>query len=321
MKITKQQCIEFYKDMLLCRRFEEKVSQLYVQQKFGGFCHLYIGQEALGTGCLNAIRKGKDYVISGYRDHTQPITLGMDPGVVLAELLAKSTGCAQGKGGSMHMFSKSLRYLGGHGIVGGQVPLAAGVGWKIAYEKEDLVILCFIGDAAINQGQFHEALNMCAIWKLPVIVIIENNLYGMGTAISRTCTLSSLADRAKGYNMRQAVIDGRNVLNTYTQMLEIVEETRKTRQPILVEAQTYRLRGHSMSDPGHYRSKEEVENERNNDCLKILENHMISQKIAQSKDFESWEDWAILEVEKAVEFASTSPEPELSDLYSNVLAP
>lgn len=196
---TSEQLVHFYKEMLLGRRFEERVGQLYVQQKFSGFCHLYIGQEAVSTGCLNAIRKGQDYVIGGYRDHVQPMVLGMTARAVMAELLGKVTGCARGKGGSMHMFSDELRYYGGHGIVGGQVPLAAGMGWKIKYKKEDLVCLCYMGDAAINQGQFHEALNMAAIWNLPVIFIIENNLYGMGTAISRTCTLKVLADRAKGY--------------------------------------------------------------------------------------------------------------------------
>ena len=254
---SNDQLVSFYKEMLLGRRIEERVGQLYVQQKFSGFCHLYIGQEAVSTGCLNAIRKGKDYVIGGYRDHVQPMVLGMSARAMMAELFGKATGCVRGKGGSMHMFSKEGRFLGGHGIVGGQAPLATGVGWQIKYTKEDLVCLCFIGDAAINQGQFHEAMNMAAIWNLPVIFIIENNLYGMGTAIKRTCTLDVLADRAKGYNMAQAVVDGRNVINTYMQMTEIVETVRKTSKPILIEIQTYRLRGHSMSDPQAYRSKQE----------------------------------------------------------------
>jgi pyruvate dehydrogenase E1 component alpha subunit len=319
--LSNAQLVEFYKDMLLARRFEERCGQLYVQQKFSGFCHLYIGQEAVSTGSLNAIRKGQDYVISGYRDHVQPMTLGMSPREVMAEMLGKSTGCASGRGGSMHMFSSALRYLGGHGIVGGQVPLAAGVGWKIRSMKEDLVCLCFMGDAAINQGQFHEALNMAAIWDLPVVFIIENNLYGMGTAISRTCSLNVLADRAKGYAMRQAVVDGRNVLNTYAQMYEIVEETRKTNKPILVEMQTYRFRGHSMSDPQTYRSKEEVERERAQDCLLTLKDHMIAKKVATEADFEKWEEDIAEIVEDSVTFAEESPEPELHTIYDHVLAP
>ena len=318
---TKDQLVFFYKEMLLARRIEERAGQLYVQQKFSGFCHLYIGQEAVSTGCLNAIRKGKDYVIGGYRDHVQPMALGMSGKEMMAELFGKVTGCAKGKGGSMHMFSKELRFFGGHGIVGGQAPLATGIGWKIKYSKEDLVCLCFVGDAAINQGQFHEALNMAAIWNLPVIFIIENNLYGMGTAIKRTCALDVLADRAKGYNMDQAIVDGRNVINTYKQMTEIVENVRKTSRPILIEIQTYRLRGHSMSDPQAYRSKEEVEAERQRDCLNLLKAEILLQKIAKEEDFEKWEQEAADEVEAAVEFAEDSPEPELAELYDYVLAP
>ena len=303
-KLSNQLLVAFYKEMLLGRRIEERVGQLYVQQKFSGFCHLYIGQEAVGTGCLNAIRKGEDYVITGYRDHFLPIVLGMDPGVMLAELLGKVTGCARGKGGSMHMFSEKLHFMGGHGIVGGQVPLAVGAGWKIKYQKEDNVALCFLGDAAINQGQFHEALNLAAIWDLPCIFIIENNMYGMGTAITRTCSLHNLADRAKGYNMRQALVDG----------------TRKTSKPILVEIQTYRFRGHSVSDPGNYRTKEEVEKERSRDCLVLLKDIMIQQKAAKEDDFETYEEEIAEIVEKAVTFADESPEPGLEEIHAHVLA-
>jgi pyruvate dehydrogenase E1 component alpha subunit len=318
-KLSNQHLVAFYKEMLLGRRIEERVGQLYVQQKFSGFCHLYIGQEAVATGSLNAIRKGQDYVITGYRDHFMPIVLGMDPGVMLSELLGKVTGCARGKGGSMHMFSEKLRFMGGHGIVGGQVPLAVGAAWKIKYSKEDNVALCFLGDAAINQGQFHEALNMAAIWDLPCIFIIENNMYGMGTAISRTSTLTNLADRAKGYNMRQAIVDGRNVVNTYTQMKEIVEETRKTSKPILVEMKTYRYRGHSVSDPGNYRTKEEVEKERNHGCLELLKDIVLQQKAAKEEDFEKFEEEIAETIEKAVTFADEAPEPGLEEIYEHVL--
>jgi len=317
--LTEEKLVSFYKEMLLCRRIEERAGQLYVQQKFSGFCHLFIGQEAVSTGSLNAIRKGEDYVITGYRDHVQPIVLGMDPGVVLAELLGKTTGCAKGKGGSMHMFSKDLRFLGGHGIVGGQAPLATGVGWKIASQGEDLVCLCFVGDAAINQGQFHESLNMAKIWRLPVLFIIENNLYGMGTAISRTSAVKNLADRAKGYDMKQAVVDGRDVCNTYSQMKALVDETRESREPVLVEMQTYRFRGHSMSDPGHYRTKDELEEERSRDCLVLLKQVLEKQHLAKESDFENWEKEVEMRVDEAVEFAENSPEPEISDLYKHVL--
>ena len=317
---TNDQLIPFYKDMLLGRRFDERCGQLYVQQKFSGFCHLYIGQEAVSTGTLNAIRKGQDYVIGGYRDHVQPITLGMSPRAVMAELLGKVAGCARGKCGSMHMFSKELRFFGGHGIVGAQAPLASGIAWKINYNKEDLVVLCFVGDAAINQGQFHEALNMSEVWNLPVVYIIENNLYGMGTAISRTCPLKVLADRAKGYDMKQAVVDGRNVINTYTHMSDIIADVRKNKKPYLVEMQTYRLRGHSMSDPGAYRTKEEVEKERSQDCLVLLKNDILARNLAKEEDFEKWEEEIADVVEDAVTFAEESPEPDLSEIFAHVLA-
>lgn len=314
----KEQLVPFYKEMLLARRLEERVGQLYVQQKFSGFCHLYIGQEAVSTGCLNAIRKGEDHVISAYRDHVQPMVLGMTPRAVVAELLGKATGCVKGKGGSMHFFSKELRYYGGHGIVGGQVPLAAGIGFKIKYKKEDNVVLCFLGDAAINQGQFHEALNMAAIWKLPCLFIIENNLYGMGTAISRTCALKNLADRAKGYNMRGEVVDGRDVTKTYAQMSELIADVRKTSEPILIDLQTYRLRGHSMSDPGHYRTKDELNAERERDCLVILKSHIISKKLATEADFEHWDEEVALVVDDAVQFAEESPQPEMSEIWTDI---
>jgi pyruvate dehydrogenase E1 component alpha subunit len=314
----KEQLVPFYKEMLLARRLEERVGQLYVQQKFSGFCHLYIGQEAVSTGCLNAIRKGEDHVISAYRDHVQPMVLGMTPRAVMAELLGKSTGCVKGKGGSMHFFSKELRYYGGHGIVGGQVPLAAGIGFKIKYKKEDNVVLCFLGDAAINQGQFHEALNMAAIWKLPCLFIIENNLYGMGTAISRTCSLKNLADRAKGYNMRGEIVDGRDVTKTYAQMSELIADVRKTSEPILIDLQTYRLRGHSMSDPGHYRSKEELNAERERDCLVILKTIILSKKLATEADFEHWDEEAAEVVDDAVQFAEDSPQPEMSEIWTDI---
>jgi pyruvate dehydrogenase E1 component alpha subunit len=317
---SNKQLLDIYYEMLLSRRIEERVGQLYVQQKFSGFCHLYIGQEATASGVLNAIRKGQDYVITGYRDHTMPLVLGMPPREMIAELLGKATGCSKGMGGSMHMFSHEHRFLGGHGIVGGQVPLATGVGWKIKYMKEDLVCVCFMGDAAINQGQFHEALNMAAIWDLPVIFIIENNFYGMGTAISRTCTLKNLASRAKAYNMREAVVDGRDVTKTLSSMIEIVEETRKTQKPILVEIQTYRFRGHSVSDPGHYRQKEEVEFEKSRDCLIVLGQHLMKEDAITQAELDDMEDVVQKVIDEAVDYAMESPEPEISQLFNYVLA-
>ena len=305
--------------MQLIRQFELKAEEMYkMAGKIRGFFHAYIGQEAIAAGCLTATRP-EDPFITAYRDHGLALAKGVNPNACMAELYGKATGCSKGKGGSMHIFSKEHNFIGGHGIVGGQVPLATGAGWKIKYKKEDNVVLCYLGDAAINQGQFHEALNMAAIWDLPCIFIIENNLYGMGTAISRTCKLTSLADRAKGYNMRQAVIDGHNVVNTYTQMSEIIEETRRTSKPILVEAMTYRFRGHSVSDPGNYRTKEEVELERQKDCLLILKNILLEKKALKEIDFENIEDEINDQVEEAVTFAEESEEPPLDELYHHVL--
>jgi pyruvate dehydrogenase E1 component alpha subunit len=318
-KISNELKVDFYKDMLLGRRLEERINQLYFQQKFSGFCHLYIGQESVSTGVTNALRKGEDYVLTGYRDHVIPISLGLDPKHIVSELLGKKTGCSKGKGGSMHMFSKEFRFLGGHGIVGGQTPIACGVGFKIKASKEDLVCICFLGDAAVNQGQFHEALNMASIWKLPVIYVIENNLYGMGTAISRTCSLTDLADRAKGYNVKQACIEDASVLNIYSQMSEIVENVRKKPEPYLVEIKTYRYKGHSVSDPAHYRTKEEVESHKNSDCLSELEVHLIKNKILNEDKVEKLEEEIQDKIDEAVNFAESQDSLKIEELFDDVL--
>ena len=318
-KISNELKIDFYKDMLLGRRLEERINQLYFQQKFSGFCHLYIGQESVSTGVTSALRKGQDYVLTGYRDHVIPISLGLDPKYIVSELLGKRTGCSKGKGGSMHMFSKDFRFLGGHGIVGGQTPIACGVGFKIKSSGEDLVCVCFLGDAAINQGQFHEALNMAAIWNLPVIYVIENNMYGMGTAISRTCPLENLADRAKGYNVKQTCIDDASVLNIYTKMSEIIENTRKNPEPHLVEIKTYRFKGHSVSDPANYRTKEEVEAHKKIDCLHILETDLIKNKILNDEKVEKIEDEIQDKIDDAVSFAESQESLKIEELFDDVL--
>jgi pyruvate dehydrogenase E1 component alpha subunit len=307
----------FYKEMLLCRRVEETLQQLYTQGEFGGFCHLYNGQEAISTGVLNAIDKGEDAVISGYRDHVQPICLGMPLNQVFGELLGKSSGCSKGKGGSMHFFSKELKYYGGHGIVGGQIPIAVGLAWAMKIQKSKQVVLCFFGDAAINQGQCHEAMNMAAIWSLPVLFLIENNRYGMGTEIYRMRATKNLLDQAKAYNMESHHINARSVEDVYPQIKKIIQTVRKKPRPILIDLETYRLKGHPVSDPQTYRSKEEVKKERAQDCLKNIEDSIL--KLDPSFDLETIEDQVTQEIEEALKDAREAPEPHLEEALTDVL--
>lgn len=313
--------LRMYKQMCLFRRFEERVGLAYTKQKFSGFCHLHIGQEGLAVGVQSALRDS-DYMISGYRSHTQAIGKGIEPGAVMAELFGKVDGSCRGKGGSMHMFSKPHRFLGGHGIVGGQAPLAAGVGFAIRYRNEDDVCVCYLGDAATNQGQFFEAMNMAATWDLPVLFIIENNKYGMGTDIRRTTSVDALWKRALAFDMAHSDIDGMNALTVYDHVTEIVTEMRKTKKPYLLEALTYRYRGHSVSDPGHYRTKEEVEDyQKNRDPIQQMANHLISNKMATEEELKALDNQAKEESKAAEAFADESPNPPVEELWDHVLVP
>jgi pyruvate dehydrogenase E1 component alpha subunit len=251
---------ELLRSMLLQRRFEERCAEAYALGRIGGFCHLYIGQEATGTGAIAALRDD-DYVITTYRDHGQAIARGMSPRTIMAELFGRADGSARGKGGSMHLFDRSLNFLGGHGIVGGHVPLAAGVGFAIKYRGGDQVCLCFMGESVVNTGAFHEALNMAALWKLPVVFLIENNRYGMGTALERASSINDIYMRAASYDMPRAWVDGQDVLAVRTATLEAVARARTESIPTLLEVRTYRFMGHSMSDAvsGTYRTKAELE--------------------------------------------------------------
>lgn len=257
--IGPERALELLEHMLFFRRFEEKAEEAYAIGKIGGFCHLHIGQEAAAAGSILPLRDD-DYVISAYREHTQALAKGLDPAAVMGELFGRSTGCSGGKGGSMHLFDVERGFMGGHGIVGAQVPLAAGMGWAFRYRGEDRVVICFMGDAAVNQGAFHEALNMSAIWNLPVIYVVENNEYGMGTAFSRV-SKTEIKDKACAYGIETSVVDGQDVLATYRHFAQLADEVRKGGGPRYVDVRTYRFKGHSMSDPvsGTYRSKEEVE--------------------------------------------------------------
>lgn len=317
VSIAKEQLIRAYKEMLFYRRFEEKTLMAYTKQKFSGFCHLHIGQEAVCVGVQHALRD-TDYMISGYRSHTQAIAKGIPAKEVMAELFGKVTGCSRGKGGSMHMFSKQHRFLGGHGIVGGQVPIAAGVGFKIKYDNEDDIIVCYLGDAAANQGQFFEALNMAATWDLPCLFIIENNQYGMGTDIHRTTSIENLYERAHGFNMEHSQVDGMHYQSVYEHVVPIVEKMRKDKRPYLLEAKTYRYKGHSVSDPGTYRTKEEVKKYQEIDPILQLKADIVKNKLSNEDELKEWDQAIKAELKEIEKFADESAEPEISEAFEHI---
>jgi len=312
--------LKWYDEMLLIRRFEEKCAQLYGMGKIGGFCHLYNGQEAVSTGAIGAINPD-DYVITAYRDHGHAISKGVDPKAILAELLGKRAGTTKGKGGSMHIFDREKNFLGGHAIVGGHIPIAAGVAFASKYRDERRVCLCFLGDGATNIGEFHEALNLAALWKLPVLYIIENNKYGMGTAVARASAVEQLHQKAAAYDMRNEVVEeGHDVLKVYKAVKSAVDHARATYEPSLLEIQTFRYRGHSMSDPvsGHYRSKEEVENQKKLDPLTVFADVLKGAGLATDEYFDHAERRIKAIVSECADFAEKSQEPPLDDLWKDV---
>jgi len=315
----KEKLLQWYDEMLLIRRFEEKAAQLYGMGKIGGFCHLYNGQEAVATGSIAAINPD-DYVITAYRDHGLALAKGLDPNKCMAELLGKATGITKGKGGSMHFFDHEKNFLGGHAIVGAHLPLAAGVAFAIKYRSEKKVCLCFMGDGATNIGEFHEALNLAALWKLPVVYIIENNKYSMGTAVSRSSAVEELYKKALAYDMRHAVADGMDVLDVFKAVKAAADHARETSEPSLLEVRTYRYRGHSMSDPiaGHYRTKAEVEEEKKLDPLTVFAELLKQENVISDSRIEDAEKDVKKVVEEAVEFAETSPDPPLEELFNDV---
>lgn len=305
--------------MLLGRRFEEKSAESYALGKIGGFCHLYIGQEAVGIGAIAPLR-AEDYVITAYRDHVQALAKGISSRSVMAELYGRADGCSGGKGGSMHMYSREHNFMGGWGIVGGQIPMATGLGFAIRYRKQDNVCLCFFGEAAVNQGAFHESLNMAALWKLPVVFIVENNRFGMGTAWERVASLYDISQKAAAYDMPSAVADGMDVLKMRQVIQEAIDRAREDGTPTLVEARCYRFMGHSMSDPVHgvYRSKEEVEVEKEKDPIRVLIDQLQEADLLSEDELNAMDEQIREEVDDAAEFAENSPEPEPAALYSNV---
>jgi len=318
-KYGKKKNIELLRMVLLIRRFEERAGQAYGLRKIGGFCHLYIGEEAVATGAVGALDLAKDYVVAAYRDHGHALASGMAPKVVMAELYGKITGCSRGKGGSMHMFDREKHMFGGNGIVGGQIPIATGVGLKIRYKKEDGVVLAFFGDGAIHQGSFHESMNLAKIYNLPVIYICENNHYGMGTDFKRVSAVQDFSQMATAYDIEGKQVNGMDTLEVYDEVSEMIKKVRKENTPKFLEMLTYRYKGHSMSDPAKYRTKEELEDYKGQDPLIILKKQLIEAEQITEKEFEKMDKEIRDLCGEAVKFADESAEPELRTLYEDVL--
>jgi len=305
--------------MMLIRRFEERCAQSYQQAKIGGFCHLYIGQEAVAVGSIGALR-GDDPIITAYRDHGHALARGMNPKYAMAELFGKTTGCSKGKGGSMHFFDKTRHMYGGHAIVGGQCPLGVGLAFAIQYNKEDKVCVCYLGDGALNQGGFHESMNLAAVMNLPIIFVVENNGYSMGTAINRgTSNADDLSVKAAAYGMRFARCDGMDLFSTYDCFKELADSIRSGQGgPAFVDCQTYRYKGHSMSDPQKYRAKEEVVQFEQRDPINTLVNHLIEKNMATQSHVDELDQHAKDEALASVRYATESPEPTVEDLFTDV---
>lgn len=313
--------VEMLYQMLLGRRYEEKCAEMYALQRIGGFCHLYIGQEAVAVGAVSSLRPD-DYIFTSYRDHVHAITKGCDPGRVMAELFGRRDGLSKGKGGSMHLFDKDTGMLGGHAIVGGHIPLATGVAFATKYRKQDHVTLCFFGEAAVNIGTFHESLNMAALWKLPVVYIVENNRYGMGTAIERASAIYDVAERASAYDMAHETVDGMDVLAVREVIARAVDLARRDSAPTLIEARCYRYMGHSMSDPvhGHYRTKDEVEGHKLRDPIRHYYDHLRTAGLIDEVGLGALDRRAREVTEQAVQFAEASPEPTPDELFDDIYA-
>jgi pyruvate dehydrogenase E1 component alpha subunit len=316
---SKEQYLAWYESMLLMRKFEEKLSQLYIQRQFGGFLHLYIGQEAVVAGAVSATLP-EDKMITAYRCHAHPLGRGTDPKFMMAELYGKTTGLSKGKGGSMHMFDVSKHIYGGHGIVGGQIPLGAGLAFADKYKGNNFVTLCSMGDGAIRQGALHEAFNMAMLWKLPVVYIIENNKYAMGTSVERTSNVTELYKIGLSYDMPGEAVDGMDVEAVHHAIAKAVKWCRDGKGPYLLEMETYRFKGHSMSDPRKYRTKEEEEEYQNEDPIEKVLKTIRANKFATEKQLEAIQDKIKKQIEDAIKFAEESPLPQPEDMYNEIYA-
>lgn len=316
---SKEDELDAYKEMLLIRRFEEKAGQLYGMGLIGGFCHLYIGQEAVVVGLLKATKDG-DQIITSYRDHGHMLAAGMSPRGVMAELTGRGGGLSKGKGGSMHMFSKEKNFYGGHGIVGAQVPIGTGLAFANRYRGNDNVTLTFFGDGAANQGQVYESFNMASLWKLPVIFVIENNHYGMGTSVARASAETDFSRRGLSFEIPGIMVDGMDVRAVKAAADEAIAWARAGKGPMILDMQTYRYRGHSMSDPAKYRSKEEVQKVRaENDALDQVKKRLMDKGWASEDDLKELDKQVRAVVADAADFAQSDPEPDVSELYTDIL--
>jgi pyruvate dehydrogenase E1 component alpha subunit len=314
---SKEQYWKWYESMLLIRKFEERCGQLYGMQKIKGFCHLYNGQEACAAGAVSALTPD-DKWITAYRDHGHPLALGTDPKAIMAELYGKETGTTKGKGGSMHIFDKSKNFVGGHGIVGAQVPLGAGIAFAEKYSQTKNVCMCYMGDGAVRQGAFHEALNLAMLWKLPVIFVIENNGYAMGTSVKRTSNVHELYTLGESYDMPSEPVDAMRVEDVHEAVARAAERARSGEGPTLLEFRTYRYKGHSMSDPAKYRTKDEVEEYKQRDPVEVVKNTLVTNGWVTDQEFEALDAKILAIVEEAVKFAEESNYPDPKEAFTDV---
>ncbi len=320
LELSKQKLLTFYKNMMQIRRFEEKAGQLYGMGMIGGFCHLYIGQEAVVVGLQDCAQEG-DQMITSYRDHGHMLAVGSDPKLIMAELLGRSTGCSRGKGGSMHMFDLKRHFYGGHGIVGAMVPIGTGLAFANKYRGNDNVCFTYFGDGSVNQGQVYESFNMAKLWNLPVVYVIENNEYAMGTSVARSSSTTELYRRGESFGIPGIQVDGMDILKVREVGMEVVQQMRDGGGPMILEMKTYRYRGHSMSDPAKYRSKEEVECiKEQRDPINNLKKFILDNKFAKEDDLKKIEKDIREQMEEVVEFAKNSPEPDVSELFTDVYA-
>lgn len=315
--MDKATLLHWYRQMVLVRRFEQKCAELYQQGKIGGFLHLYIGQEAVAIGTIGA-RRDQDHVITAYRDHAHALTVGSDPKALMAEMLGKETGVSKGRGGSMHLADVDRNFWGGYGIVGGHVPLGTGIALAEQYKGTDAVVLCYMGDGSTNIGYFHEALNMAGVWDLPIIYIVENNNYGMGTSVERASAAPDISTKALAYAMDPKKVDGMNVIEVYNATKEAIAAIHDGKGPQFLEVITYRYEGHSMGDPLRYRTKDEVEKWREDDPIGVLERYIFEQKAAKKEDLEKIDEEVERVIDEAVDFAEKSPFPSLDSLFDNI---
>ncbi len=319
-KYDSETVLKILEQMLLIRRFEEKSSMMYGLRKIGGFCHLYIGQEAVAVGTIASLDLERDYVVTAYRDHGHALACGMDPKGIMAELYGKKSGCSKGKGGSMHLFDADLHMYGGNGIVGSQIPVATGVGLKIKYRKEKGVVLCYFGDGAIHQGAFHESMNLAKIWDLPVIYICENNRYGMGTDFKRVSSVHDFSVMGSSYDIEGKQLDGMDVLTIYDEFTTAIASLREEPRPLFYEIRTYRYKGHSMSDPAKYRTKEELKSFQEQDPIIILQKLLVEEGLTDEETLKELDKRIKERCQEAVDFAEKSEEPPMESLYHDVLA-